>query len=108
MRKPAGTGFCWAMISLTLATALAVRVTGGVFLVTSGTVVVAIRISLALKLVDYIRGQFPRAVLAGSHARGESPTYWMRPGGSSSHAWRLCSSFVTVGFSWRQPCQTGL
>jgi hypothetical protein len=42
------------MISLTLATALAVRVTGGAFF-TSGTVVVAIRISLALKLFDYIR-----------------------------------------------------
>src|SRR5215471_8485725 len=52
MRKPAGTGFCWAMISFTLATALAVRLMGATFL-TSGTVVVAIRISLALKLFDY-------------------------------------------------------
>jgi hypothetical protein len=41
------------MISFTLVTALGVRVTGGVFFVTSGTVVVAIRISLALKLFDY-------------------------------------------------------
>src|SRR5579864_3559917 len=55
MRKPAGTGFCWPMISFTLATALLVRLTGGVFLVTSGMVVVAIRISLALKLFDYSR-----------------------------------------------------
>src|ERR1700722_17325302 len=51
------------MISLTLATAFAVRVMGATFLVTSGTtwgtvvftVVVAIRISLALKLPDYSR-----------------------------------------------------
>src|ERR1700730_9914500 len=62
MRKPEGTGFCWPMISFTLATALAVRVTGAAFLVTSGlvtsgTVVVAIRISLALKLFDYSRCQ---------------------------------------------------
>jgi hypothetical protein len=42
------------MISFTLATAFAVRVTGAAFL-TSGTVVVAIRISLALKLFDYIK-----------------------------------------------------
>src|ERR1700739_2981440 len=59
MRNPAGTGLCWPMISLTLATALEVRVMGGAaFLVTSGTVVVAIRISLALKLIDYIRCNF--------------------------------------------------
>jgi hypothetical protein len=46
------------MISLTLATALLVRVTGAAFL-TSGTVVVAIRISLALKLFDYIKCRLP-------------------------------------------------
>src|SRR5580693_7118737 len=63
MRKPAGTGFCWLIISFTLVTALAVRVTGGVFLVTSGfvtagMVVVAIGISLALKLFDYSKCGF--------------------------------------------------
>src|SRR5215471_9839071 len=64
MRKPAGTGFCWAMISFTLETALVVRVMGADFL-TSGTVVVAIRISLALKLFDYSKIVFPtRAELA--------------------------------------------
>jgi hypothetical protein len=40
------------MISFTLATALAVRLIGA-FLAISGTVVVAIRISLALKLFNY-------------------------------------------------------
>src|ERR1700730_4843711 len=56
-RRPAGTGFCCPMISRTLAIAFVVSVIGGVFLdtsgalvvVTSGVVVVAIRISLALK-----------------------------------------------------------
>jgi uncharacterized membrane protein len=38
--------------------ALAVRVMGATFLVTSGMVVVAIRISLALKLLDYSRTGF--------------------------------------------------
>src|SRR5579863_9217924 len=42
------------MISLTLATAFAVRLMGAAFF-TSGTVVVAIRISLALKLFDYTK-----------------------------------------------------
>src|SRR6266851_3882193 len=56
MRRPAGAGVCCPMMSLTLATALAVRLTGVAFLVTSGlvtsgTVVVAIRISLALKVL---------------------------------------------------------
>src|ERR1700731_4062171 len=54
MRSPAGTGVCCPIISLTLATALAVNETGGVFF-TSGTVVVAIRISLALKYLNYNR-----------------------------------------------------
>src|ERR1700722_5969929 len=58
MRKPAGTGFCWPIISFTLVTALPVRVTGAAFLATSGTVVVAIRISLALKLFDYSKCRF--------------------------------------------------
>src|SRR5579871_80387 len=48
------------MISFTLATALAVRLTGAAFL-TSGTVVVAIRISLALKLFDYTKCTFRRS-----------------------------------------------
>src|SRR4029077_983306 len=46
-RSPAGTGFCWVMISLTLATAFAVKVMGAVFALvsgcTSGMDVVAIR-----------------------------------------------------------------
>ena len=46
------------MISFTLETALAVRLIGAAFFVTSGTVVVAIRISLALKLFDYSRSHF--------------------------------------------------
>src|SRR5215472_11221771 len=54
MRRPAGTGVCWPMISFTFATAFVVRVIGATFF-TSGTVVVAIRISLALKLFDYNR-----------------------------------------------------
>jgi hypothetical protein len=48
------------MISFTLATALAVRLTGGAFLATSGTVVVAIRISLALKQFNYNKYRFPQ------------------------------------------------
>src|SRR5580698_495971 len=61
MRRPAGTGVCCPMISFTLETALAVRETGGVFFTsgtfvfTSGTVVVAMRISLALKYLHYNR-----------------------------------------------------
>src|SRR6476660_3515540 len=70
IRKPAGTGFCWAMISFTLVTALAVRVTGAAFLVTSGTVVVAIRISLALKLFDYSNMWFPSQTLIAETATG--------------------------------------
>jgi hypothetical protein len=58
-----GNGVCWPIISFTLVTALAVRVTGAGFLVTSGvatsgTVVVAIGISLALKLVNYNKYRF--------------------------------------------------
>src|ERR1700730_2855258 len=48
-RRPAGTGFCCAMISFTLLTALAVRLMGAFFVsagFTSGVVVVAICISL--------------------------------------------------------------
>src|SRR5438270_12349597 len=63
MRKPAGTGVCWPMISFTFFTALTVRVTGGAFLVTSGTVEVAICISLALKLFNYSKCCFPNILL---------------------------------------------
>src|SRR5260370_19799185 len=69
MGKAAGTGFCCPMISFTLETALDVSETGGVFFAsgltsgtvvfTSGTVVVAIRISLALKSLNYSRGGKP-------------------------------------------------
>src|SRR5258708_1074206 len=71
MRRPAGTGFCCPMISFTLETALGVSETGGVFFAsgltsgtvgfTSGTVGVAIRISLALKSLNYRRGGKPGA-----------------------------------------------
>src|SRR5689334_916050 len=37
-RSPAGTGFCCPMISLTLATAVGVRLMGGFFAVSSGIV----------------------------------------------------------------------
>src|ERR1700733_4701098 len=63
MRRPAGTGFCCPMISLTLETALGVSETGGVFFTsgglvfTVGTVFLAIRISLALKYLNYSRGR---------------------------------------------------
>src|SRR5207302_3744932 len=67
MRRPAGTGVCCPMISFTLETALGVSETGGVFFTsgvacgllvfTSGTVVVAIRISLALKYLNYNRAR---------------------------------------------------
>src|SRR5512146_1022219 len=46
MRRPAGTGFCCAMISFTLATAFALRVTGLDFL-TSGVVVVVVDIRIS-------------------------------------------------------------
>src|SRR6202161_2394018 len=62
MRRPAGTGFCCPMISLTLDTALGVGGTGAAFLtsgtlvLTPGTVVVAIYISLAVRFLNYTRG----------------------------------------------------
>src|SRR5580700_3204567 len=69
MRRPAGTGGCCPMVSLTLDTALGVSETGGVFFTsgftsgtlvfTSGTVVVAIRISLTLKSINYNRAGKP-------------------------------------------------
>src|SRR5580658_7317013 len=74
MRRPAGTGFCCPMISFTLETALAVSETGGVFLTsgalvfTSGTVVVAIRISLRRKCLNYSRGRKLGARIIGVQA----------------------------------------
>src|SRR5262249_38713770 len=50
-RRPAGTGFCCAIISLTLAIALGVSVMGGAF--TSGVVVV-VDIRISLSLLGYI------------------------------------------------------
>src|SRR6266576_3434290 len=64
-RKPAGVGFCCPIISLTLATAFAVRLIGAVFtsgVFTSGVVVVAIRISLKLLSRDYYNKPFPEAL----------------------------------------------
>src|SRR6478672_12408797 len=54
IRKPAGTGFCCAMISLTLVTAVGVKLTGNLGVVsTFGVVVVAIAcISLKLNELD--------------------------------------------------------
>src|SRR5579863_2359334 len=60
MRRPAGTGFCCAMMSFTLDAAFAVRVTGAAFGVTAGTVVatsgtdvVAISYLLGFKAFSY-------------------------------------------------------
>src|SRR5258708_39618589 len=91
MRRPAGTGFCCPMISFTLETALGVSETGGVFFAsgltsgtvvfTSGTVVVAIRISLALKSLNYSRDGKPAV---GGILRRTTPgplTFWMPAGG---------------------------
>src|ERR1700674_2707592 len=52
-RRPVGTGFCCAIISLTFATAFGVKLTGGVLGVTSGTVVgtVVVAIGISLKLL---------------------------------------------------------
>src|SRR5580704_17602128 len=61
IRRPAGTGFCCPIISLTLETALGVSVTGAAFLtsrmlvVTSGTVIGAIYYFLALEIKKYNR-----------------------------------------------------
>src|SRR5215831_4052992 len=92
MRKPAGTGFCCAMISFTLATALAVRLIGA-FLVTSGMVVVAIRISLALKLLGYYSRAFPTC-RTQSKAVAFIYSIWMRISRGKSH----CSDSVTSAF----------
>src|SRR5271166_1797965 len=84
MRRPAGTGFCCPMISLTLVTAFGVSETGGVFFTsgftsgtlvfTSGTVVVAIRISLALKSLNYSRGS--KAAIGVCSAIPPAPIYF--------------------------------
>src|SRR5207245_4139246 len=55
-RRPAGTGFCCAIISFTLATAFEVKLTGGVLVAVSGTDVgmVVVDIGISLKsLRDY-------------------------------------------------------
>src|ERR1700757_91917 len=93
MRKPEGTGFCWPIISFTLATALGVRVTGAAFFVTSGTVVVAIRISLALKLFDY-----SKCLLRQKHHRAESIYSLDAPAGWKVHSSRNCNRLRTKGF----------
>src|SRR5580704_7532630 len=94
IRRPAGTGFCCPIISLTLETALGVSVTGAAFLtsgmlgVTSGTVVVAISISLALEL--YKLYQTRRAVTptiaGGPTTRLVASGTWMLSGGLESQS----------------------
>src|SRR5713226_3624014 len=74
-RRPAGTGFCCAMISLTLAIAFAVRLIGAVFALvsgfTSGVVVVAICISLKLRINVIITKTASRTV-----EKGPDRTFW--------------------------------
>src|SRR5580700_3578388 len=83
MRRPAGTGFCCPMISFTLETALDVSETGGVFFTswmlvfTSGTVVVAIRISLALKYLNYSRGPQVAGRVTDHGPGYQPPDIWM-------------------------------
>ena len=93
MRKPEGTGFCWPIISFTLVTALGVRVTGAAFFVTSGMVVVAIRISLALKLFDYSKCR-----LRQKDHTAES-VYWLDAlAGWKVHSSQNCNRLRTKGF----------
>src|SRR5712691_572 len=98
MRKPAGTGVCWPMISFTLVTALAVRVTGAAFLVTSGTVVVAIGISLALKLFDYSKCRFRHKCRSGNTGR-EPPSCQMPTEAWKSHSSHSCNRLRTKGLN---------
>src|SRR5580700_5831714 len=83
MRSPAGTGVCCPMISFTLETALAVSETGGVFftsgtlLFTFGTVVVAIRISLALKYLYYTRAWQAVGIVIRAGLPVLVSNYWM-------------------------------
>jgi hypothetical protein len=71
------------MISFTLETALAVSETGGVFftsgtlMFTFGTVVVAIRISLALKYLDYTRAWQAVGIVISLSLPTPVPNYWM-------------------------------
>src|SRR5580704_7717846 len=69
-RRPAGTGFCCAIISLTLAIALGVRLTGGVLGVTSGTVVgtVVVAIGISLKLLPVYYNKARHRVEAKIHS----------------------------------------
>src|ERR1700686_1678517 len=93
MRKPEGTGVCWPIISFTLATALGVRVTGAAFFVTSGMVVVAIRISLALKLFDY-----SKCCLRQKDYTAESVCWLDALAGWKVHSSRNCNRLRTKGF----------
>src|SRR5271155_4169955 len=83
MRRPAGTGVCCPMIFFTLETALAVSETGGVFFTsgtlvfTFGTVVVAIRISLALKYLDYTRAWQAASTAIRPRLNVPRLRYWM-------------------------------
>jgi hypothetical protein len=67
-------------------TALAVSVTGAAFFVTSGTVVVAIDISLALKLSDYSKCRFRHNCPSGNRWLCGRPAYWMLAAGGKSHS----------------------
>src|SRR5579859_2548758 len=75
-RRPAGTGLCCAIISLTLVTALGVKLTGGVLGAVSGvevgTVVVAIGISLKL-LPHYYSKAGPRSSQKSTGATQPAP-----------------------------------
>src|ERR1700687_5410885 len=97
MRKPEGTGFCWPIISFTLATAFGVKLTGAAFFVTSGTVVVAIRISLALKLFDYTRCRSRQ-----KYRPAESIYCLDALAGWKSHSSQNCNRLRTKGFIRRQ------
>src|SRR5580698_8870714 len=107
MRKPAGTGFCWLMISFTLATALGDRVTGAAFLVTSGLVtagivVVAIGISLALKLFDYSKSRFHHKYLIQVTTLGKLFPCLDAATGRKSHSSRPCNRLRTKGLIQRR------
>src|SRR5579863_7196019 len=111
MRNPAGTGFCWPMISRTLVTALAVRVTGAGFLatsgliplVTSGTVVVAIRISLALKFLDYSRCPLCRQTRFSYQSGGRTSIWLDANRARKSHPWRPITAMEPLSDSGIHP-----
>src|ERR1700722_1365458 len=113
MRKPEGTGVCWPIISFTLATAFVVRVTGAAFLVTSlvisGTVVVAIRISLALKLFDYNRCRYPRRNLGFFGETAFITLLAVRCGVTpEGRIFGFCNRFRTQGFIRCRSWPTGI